>query len=199
METGKTVVRLLALAVLLAPIAARAAQTCTYIVPTTSATPQQYAANLVKLKYLGTGPGFNDDKPMLFKSAFTWATLFDPIATHTVHVIIQDTNTGLQLWSTNIPPGPLWTHPTANKWKFNDPATTYGVRKAQVIGSPGGYVIAYIKGKNTNVTNAPVTPNVSKAYVRVEIESGGVGVCYEGDSGLGFCTGAGNTQTCTYH
>ena len=154
---------------------------------------------MVKLKYLGTGPGFGDDKPMLFKSTFTWATPFDPIATHTVHVIIQDTNTGLQLWSTDIPPGPLWTHPTANKWKFNDQATAYGVRKAQVVGFPGGYVITYIKGRNTNITNAPVTVNASKAYVRVEIESGGVGVCYEGDSGFGVCTGAGNTQTCILH
>ena len=199
MQSTKTLVRLAVLGVLLAPIAAPAA-TCTYVTsPSSIPNAESYAANLVKLKYLSTGPGSNDDKPMLKKSAFMWGALFDPIATHTLHVIIEDTNTGLTLWTADIPPSALWTHPTPNKWKFNDPSTTYGVRKAQVVGSPGFYVITYIKGKNTNITNAPVTPNVSKAYVRVEIEAGGTGVCYDGDSGLGFCTGTGNTQICKLH
>lgn len=195
MQITRTIVRLTALVVLAAPTVSLAAQLCTYI-PATTANTEQYAANLVKLKYLATGPGFGDDKPMLKKSLFMWGTLFDPIATHTVHVIMQDTLSGLQLWSADIPPSALWTHPSPNVWKFNDPLTTYGVRRAKVISVPGGYVIVNLIGKNTNITNAPVTPNVSKAYVRVEIESGGVGVCYEGDSGLGVCVGGGNTQIC---
>ena len=192
--------RAICLATLLcAPSATWASQACTYVPGT--ANSEQYAANFVKLAYLGTGPGSNDDKPMLKKSLFTWGGTFDPLLTHTVHVIMQDTNTGLTLWTADVPPSAsLWTHPSANKWIFSDPATTYGVRTIKVtVPTPGLYLITLLKGKNTNITNAPVTPNVSKAYVRVEIESGGVGVCYEGDSGLGVCTGAGNTQVCKYH
>ncbi len=184
---------------LFAASATWASQPCTYVAG--NANTEQYAANFVKLAYLGTGPGFNDDKPLLEKSLFAWGGAFDPLLTHTVHVIMQDTNTGLTLWTANVPPSAtLWTHPAANKWTFSDPATTYGVRTIKVTApSPGYYLITLLKGKNTNIMNAPVTANVSKAYVRVEIESGGVGVCYEGDSGLGVCTTSGNTQICRYH
>ena len=50
-----------------------------------------------------------------------------------------------------------------------------------------------------STASVEAAPNVSKAYVRVEIEAGGTGVCYDGDSGLGFCTGTGNTQICKLH
>ena len=37
--------------------------------------PEQYAANLVKLKYLATGPGFGDDRPEIQKSLFNAPSL----------------------------------------------------------------------------------------------------------------------------
>lgn len=68
----------------------------------------------------------------------------------------------------------------------------YAVR---VVSYPGGfYVIVKLLGRNTNIGNAPVTPNVDSAHVLVEIESGGTGICYDG--GTAPCTGSGNTQTC---
>jgi hypothetical protein len=47
---------------------------------------------------------------------------------------------------------------------------------------------------NQNIANAPVVPNVDNVNLMVEIESGGVGACYEGTTNR--CTGAGNTQNC---
>jgi hypothetical protein len=106
-----------------------------------------------------------------------------------------NTISGLTLWSTNIPPSAtLWSQ-TGNKWTFNDPATTYGVRQIKVIGIVGGaYVIAKMKGRNTNIGNAPVVAGTDAAHVLVEIEAAGAGVCYDGATAP--CTGSGNTQKC---
>ena len=54
--------------------------------------------------------------------------------------------------------------------------------------------IRFFRGRNTNITNAPVTANVDNVHVMVEIEAVGVGICYDGITAP--CTGTGNTQTC---
>ncbi len=156
---------------------------------------EQYAANLVKLRYLGTGPGFNDDRPMLKKSLVQTGFVFNPVTTHNVHVTFRlNSATGPTLWSASIPAGPLWTQ-VGNKWFFNDPATTYGVRRAKIIDlGGGGYVIVYFRGRNTNVTNAPILPGTDNVYAIIEFEQSGSGLCYGGITMQ--CTGSGNTQTC---
>lgn len=193
MKTAVTVLAMVALAASM-PLVARAQ--CTNLTGNPAPTAEQYAANFIKLNYLPSGPGGGDDRPTLKKSAFTAPSLaFDPLTTHTVHVTMTvNTVGGPVLWSTSIPPSPtLWTN-VGNKWMFNDPATTYGVRKAKVVSYPGGfYVIVKLLGRNTNIANAPVAATDS-AHVLVEIESGGTGICYDG--GTAPCTTAGNTQTC---
>jgi hypothetical protein len=44
---------------------------CSFLTGNPAPQPEQYAANKVQLKYLGTGPGSNDDKPEIYKSTFT--------------------------------------------------------------------------------------------------------------------------------
>lgn len=194
MKTAMTAVGVLAL-VAAAPLAVRAQ--CTNLTGSPAPTAEQYAANLIKLSYLPTGPGSGDDRPILKKSLFTAPSLaFDPLTTHTLHVTMtKNTLGGPLLWSTSIPPSStLWTN-VGNKWVFSDPATTYGVRKIKVVSFPGGaYVITKLLGRNTNISNAPVAAGVDNAHVLVEIEAGGTGICYDGDTGA--CTGTGNTQTC---
>jgi hypothetical protein len=163
--------------------------------------PEQYAANQLKLKYLATGPGGGDDKPQLKKSAFIAPSFaFNP-TTQNLHVTFRaNSSSGLVLWTTTIPAGATgWSQVTLSngnvRSKYNDPATPYGVKKAQIVDYVSGlHVITKLLGANTNITNAPLVPNVDNAYVLVEIEQSGVGVCYDGVTTP--CTGSGNTQTC---
>ena len=194
MQTARGLVYLIPLAVL-APMAARAQ--CSNLSGNPVPTPQPFASNLVKLRYLPTGPGFNDDRPLLKKSPFLAPSLlFDPINTHTVHVTFRkNTVTGPIMWTANIPPSTtLWSH-TGSIFTFKDPATTFGVRKVKILSFPGGgYIIRFVKGMNTNITNAPLVPNTDNVYVMVEIEAAGVGTCYGGVTTR--CRGNGNRQKC---
>lgn len=165
--------------------------------------PEQYAANLVKLKYLATGPGFGDDRPEIQKSLFNAPSLsFDPLTTHSVHFTLRkNTIAGPVMWTASVPPsGTLWTMtllPNGNtRWRYNDPSATFGLKKAQIIqyGVGGAFVWTYARFVNQNVTNAPLAPGVDGVHLLVEIESGGVGACYDGVTAP--CTGGGNTQTC---
>jgi hypothetical protein len=163
--------------------------------------PEQYAANQLKLKYLSTGPGGGDDKPELKKSAFNGPLFaFNP-ATQNLHVTIRaNSSVGNLLWTTTIPAGaPGWTQVTLSngnvRSKYNDPLTPYGVKKAQIVDyTIGLHIITKLLGANTNIANAPLVPLVDAAYLLVEIEQAGVGICYDGVTTP--CTGSGNTQTC---
>lgn len=155
----------------------------------------------MKLKYLATGPGSGDDRPQLKRSAFLAPSFaFNP-ATQNLHVTIRaNSSVGNLLWTTTIPAGASgWvqtTLPNGNvRSKYSDPLTPYGVRKAQIIDyTSGGHIITKLLGANTNIMNAPLVPLVDAAYVLVEIEQSGVGICYDGATTP--CTGSGNTQTC---
>ena len=180
-------------------VASLASATC----PNGTPGPQseQYAANLLKLKYQSTGPGGGDDKPELKKSTFNAPSFaFNP-ALQNLHITIRaNSSVGNLLWTTTIPAGaPGWTQTTLSngnvRSKYNDPLTPYGVKKAQIVDyTIGLHIITKLLGANTNITNAPLTPNVDAAYVMVEIEQAGVGICYDGVTTP--CTGSGNTQTC---
>jgi hypothetical protein len=193
----------LTVTVSLVPLAAVHAQ-CTNLTGSPAPVFQQYASNKIKLKYLGTGPGSNDDQPQLFKSTFQAPTLtFNPATTTYVTVTLwRNMVSGPMLWNTTIPPSPtLWSSVTLGngtvRWKFNDPLVTYGVRKAQVNAIPGGtFIIVKLLGKFQNIANAPLTtPNADVADAMVEMHDGaGNGFCYDGPSAP--CTGSGNTQTC---
>jgi hypothetical protein len=188
------------------PLLARA-QTCSNLSGSPAPTPEQYAANAVKLKYLGTGPGSGDDKPQLKKSVHTDPSFtgFNPNTTHSVTVTIRrGSGVGPVMWVGTIPAGTgLWVQTILSngnvRWSFNDPSVTYGIRRARVndyVGTfPGLYVVDKFFGQNQNIGNAPVTPTVDPVHVLVEIYDGaGAGTCYDGLTGP--CAGAGNTQTC---
>jgi hypothetical protein len=185
----------IALAILCAPAFAHAQ--CTNLSGSPAPTPETYAANLVLLKYLNTGPGSGDDRPLLKKSVFSAPSLtFDPQNVHSVHITYSlNTVGGPVMWTTSIPPSvTLWTQ-SGTAWNFSDPATTYGVRKMKIRDYGGGlFIITKMVGRNTNITNAPVVPGADNVYVMVEIESGGVGICYGGVTIA--CAGSGNTQKC---
>ncbi len=166
---------------------------------------EQYAANHVKLKYLNTGPGSGDDRPEFNKSTFVAPALnFDPLTTHSVTFTLrQDTIGGAVMWtSANVPPNAtLWTMTTLGngnvRWRYNDPAATFGLKKAQIIryANTGGlHVWTYARFVNQTITNAPLTPNAQNAHVMVEIHNAGAGVCYDGSTSR--CLGNGNTQNC---
>ena len=200
MRTATALVQLTAFVTLLGPVAMGA--TCPNIGG--SPTAEQFAANRVNLKYLPTGPGGGDDRPELKKSSFTSTFVFDPLATHTVAVTIQkNSSAGPLLWTASVPASStLWTHallPNGNeRWKFNDPLLTYGVRKAQVVRNTAInlYVVTYFLGRNQNISNAPVAAGSDVGYVMVEIYDPitSTGVCYDGTSLP--CQGIGNTQVC---
>jgi len=166
--------------------------------------PEEYAANHVKLKYLNTGPGSGDDRPEINKSLFVAPGLeFDPLTTHTVHFTLKEnTIAGPVMWTATVPPSAtLWTVTVLGngniRWRYNDPTATFGLKKAQIIryaSFPDLHVWTYARFVNQNVTNAPLTPNVDNAHLMIEIQNGGVGVCYDGASNR--CTGNGNTQNC---
>lgn len=177
---------------------------CTNLTGSPAPTPEEYAANRVRLKYLSTGPGSGDDRPEIQKSAFNAPSLtFDPLATHTVHFTVsRNTIAGPTMWSASVPPSAsLWTMTTLSsgvvRWRYIDPNATFGgVKKAQIVGYPGGlHVWTYVRAVNQNIASAPLVPGVDQAHVLVEIESGGVGVCYDGATDN--CVGTGNTQTCS--
>jgi hypothetical protein len=163
--------------------------------------PEQYAANQVKLKYLATGPGFGDDRPELRKSTvYAPSFAFDP-TTQNLHVTFRvNSSSGPLLWTTTIPAGaPGWVQVTLGNGNvratYNDPLVPYQVRRAQVVDYVIGlHIVTKLLGRNANISNAPVVPGVDTAYVMVEIEQAGVGVCYDGTTAP--CTGTGNTQKC---
>jgi hypothetical protein len=188
------------------PLIARA-QSCTNLSGNPSPTAEQYAANAVLLKYLGTGPGSGDDKPQLKKSAFTNPSFtgFNPNTTHSITVTIRrGSGVGPVMWVGTIPAGTgLWVQTILSngniRWSFSDPTVTYGIRRARVVDYagtfPGFYVVDKFFGANQNIANAPVTPGVDAVHALVEIYDGaGAGTCYDGVTAP--CSGAGNTQKC---
>lgn len=193
--------RIGALAVFLsAPAVARAQ--CSNLSGNPAPQAEDYAANQVKMKYLSTGPGGLDDRPEVKKSAFTApALVFDPQMQHTVHFTgRKNTIAGTVMWSLSVPPSPtLWTSTILSngnvRWRYNDPAASFGVKKAQIVAYVGGlFVWTYVRGVNQSIVGAPLVPGVDQIHLMVEIESLGVGVCYDGTTTS--CAGMGNTQTC---
>lgn len=156
----------------------------------------------VALKYLSNGPGGGNDRPEVRKSIFTTNALgvFDPVTSHALHLTLRKNSiVGPVMWAATIPPNALWTStvtPAYVRWSFNDPSLAYGVRKARVRVYPSDlYTIEYVLGRNANVANAPLVPFVDNVHLMVEVESGGVGYCYD-DVTL-HCGGSGNTQKCS--
>ena len=192
---GLLAVSAVALGTLLVPVFASAQ--CSNLTGNPAPTPEVYAANAVKLSYLPSGPGGGDDRPLLKKSPFMDPSLaFDPQNLHSVHVTYRlNSIAGPVMWTTTIPPSlALWTQ-VGSAWNFSDPATTYGVRKLKIRDYGGGlFIIVKLIGRNTNISNAPVVAGVDNVHVMVEIESGGVGTCYDGATSI--CLGSGNTQKC---
>ena len=182
------------------PVAARGQ--CSFLTGNPAPQPETYAANLVKLKYLITGPGFGDDRPEIKKSSFTAPSLaFDPATLHSVHFTARANSiSGPVMWTMSVPPSAtLWTATTLVngnvRWRYNDINATFGLKKAQIVAYVGGfYVWTYVRTVNQNIANAPLVAGVDALHLQVEIENGGVGVCYDGVTAA--CTGTGNTQTC---
>src|SRR5690348_7078822 len=112
---------------------------------------QQYAANKIKLKYMSTGPGFNDDRPELYKSlvAATLPSTFDPTTTYSVHVrFLLNGSQSNVMWDVTIPPNGMWTQTITSlgsRWDFFDPTVTYGVRQARVLDFGSAYVVAWVR------------------------------------------------------
>lgn len=183
----------LSAAVLLAPLLLPATTNaqCTNLTGSPAPTPSYYLANRVRLAYRSNGPGFGDDRLVWKKADFGVPPGFDPINTHSMHVTVRKNGiAGPVLWSTSIPPSNLWAA-TGPWFRFRDPATTYGVRMIR-LPQVGGPMRAF-KARNVNITNAPLVPGVDTLHVLIEIESGGVGVCFEGTA---TCVGSGNSQRC---
>ena len=139
---------------------------CSNLTGNPAPQPEPYAANKALLKYLSTGPGSGDDRPELYKSTFTAPSLaFDPLTQHTVHfTFTKNTAAGPVMWTASVPPSAtLWTMTVLGngnvRWQYNDPAATYGVKRAQIVrytNAPGLHVWTYVKAVNQNIANAPL-------------------------------------------
>ena len=189
-----------AFAIALASSAVAHAQ-CFALTGSPAPTPEYYAANQIKLKYLASGPGFGDDRPELNKSTFNAAAIgtFDPQNVHSVHLTFLNDTSGLTMWSTSVPPSTtLWSVVTLPsgviRYTYNDPAATFAIKKMQILAYPGGLmIIKYARAVNQSIVNVPA-PTVDGARAIVQIESGGAGLCAEGATFP--CTGLFNTKTC---
>jgi hypothetical protein len=158
------------------------------------------AVKKVILGYGGSGPGSGDDKPKVVKAEFTSGAAFNPATTDDVHVTLTNTGTSAVLFVTSLTQaGGLWVQPNPAKknWKYKDPAATpvAGVKVAKLKESPAASTDFQFKmiGKLTNIAG-PLAP-ADDVRVTLEIETGGVGVCF--DSTLATCLNKPAKDLCT--
>jgi hypothetical protein len=146
-------------------------------------------AMTVKKVILGYGsdatPGGGDDKPKVIKAVFSTGAAFDPDSTDDVHVTLVNTGTGGTLFAPSLVAGsPPWTQsdPAVKKWKYSPDPITVGVKKAILKENPPASMTYAFKmiGKEASISaaDAPLTVATDDVAVTLEIESGGVGVCF---------------------
>jgi hypothetical protein len=156
--------------------------------------PQVYS----DFRYIA-GAGGGDDKIKTKKGGFNFLG-FDPVNTHDVIVTIYDTVTELQLFSVNMfsGTGTYWQQPNVKTFKYRDPLSIFGVKKALIkrsIFTPNSHVLRNIVGKNVAYTNVPF-PNLNgKTFVLELVDNSGVGICIGTD--MPYCTTTTNRQRCS--
>jgi hypothetical protein len=144
----------------------------------------------VKKVILGYGsdaaPGGGDDKPKVIKALFTTGAAFDPDSTDNVHVTLVNTGTSGTLLSASLTTASgYWTQndPAVKKWKYAADPITVGVKKSILQEKPPAstnYAFKMI-GKEASISGAAGAPLVvatDDVAVTLEIETGGVGVCF---------------------
>lgn len=143
----------------------------------------------VKKVLLGYGsdatPGGGDDKPKVIKAAFSTGAAFDPDSTDNVHVTLTNTGTGGTLFAATLTTASgFWSQsdPAVKKWKYKADPITAGVKIAILQEKPSASMDYSFKmvGKEASISGADAPLNVVTDDVRVtlEIENGGVGVCF---------------------
>jgi hypothetical protein len=153
----------------------------------------------VLLLYGATGPGGGDDKPKVIKAEFSTGAAFDPDSTHDVHVRLTKTTTGATLFTATLAAGGFWSQPSSavKKWIYKDPTvpTTVGVKKALLKETPSGSAAYRLKliGKEATIAG-PLAP-ADGVRIVLEIESAGVGVCF--DATLTTCASSAARDLCT--
>ncbi len=144
------------------------------------------------------GPGGGDDKIRTKKGTFDFLG-FDPVNTHDVIITVYDAVTEVQMFQANLASGSgtFWSQPNATKFKYNDPASTVGIKKSIIKIStffPGGHVLRKAVGVNALLTNVPF-PNANGMFFVMElVDSGGNGICHGVD--MPFCKTTPNRQRC---
>lgn len=158
------------------------------------------AVKKVILGYAGSGPGGGDDKPKVIKAEFSSGAAFNPATTDDVHVTLTNTGTGAALFAADLTQAStLWAQPSPakNGWKYKDPAPipVSGVKVAKLKEKPPASTNYQFKmvGKHTDIAG-PLAP-VDDVRVTLEIETGGVGVCF--DSTLTTCANKPAKDFCT--
>jgi hypothetical protein len=148
------------------------------------------AIKKVNLVYGATGPGAGDDKPKVIKAEFNSGAAFDPDSTDDVHVTLTNTGpAGGAMFSATMAAGPPWVqnNPAKNKWGWVVATPVGGVKKATLKEAPAGSMNYKFKlvGKEADISFAPLVVATDDVRVTLEIESGGVGVCF--DATLATC------------
>lgn len=154
----------------------------------------------VILGYGGSGPGSGDDKPKVVKAEFTTGASFNPATTDDVHVTLTNTTTSATLFAAALTQASaLWVqpNPAKNNWKYKDPAAVpvAGVKVAKLKESPNASTNYQFKlvGKGTNIAG-PLAP-ADDLHLILEIETGGVGVCF--DTTVTTCINKPTKDLCT--
>ena len=165
--------------------------------PNVTGTAIPMTASKAMLKYSSTGPGSNDDAPLLVKAEFTTGATFNPATTHDVRLRLSRTVSGTTLFSTTLAAGGFWSqpNPTKNKWKYHDPNVTpaSGIKKA-ILGEvdPSGIYRLKVIGKNTSIAGPLGAGEGIRALV--EISQTPSGVCAAAN--LTTCTSSSTQDRC---
>ena len=157
------------------------------------------AVKKVILGYAGSGPGSGDDKPKVIKAEFSTGASFNPATTDDAHVTLTNTTTSATLFAASLTQASgFWVQPNPlkNNWKYKDPnpIPVVGVKVAKLKEAPAASTNYQFKmvGKAANIAG-PLGP-LDDVRVTVEVETGGVGVCF--DSVLATCSSTPTKDQC---
>ncbi len=157
--------------------------------------PGAMTVKKVLLIYGATGPGSADDKPKAIKAEFSTGAAFDPDTTDDVHVMFRDADTVPTLFDASLAAGAPWTQLTTapDKWKYLDTTAPTGVKLMLIKEDPAvpGDYTAKVIGKFADIAGPLVGGSVTTT---IEIESGGIGVCFSGVNAV--CTSTAAKDKC---
>jgi hypothetical protein len=152
---------------------------CTHLSGSPLPTANPALASKIRLRAASGGLfGDANDKFKILKGFLSTSGPIDPATTHQVHITLRKTNSaGPVMLAISLPPGPPWISLSGAGFRYLDPLAPLAVRKFLVKGISPQYFYKVI-GKKASIASAPLTTG-DTIHMMVEIESGGVGDCFD--------------------